>query len=818
MLGLIIHFPDLVRAELVLLAVAAVAAGMCLWAGRALRQPENRRSAVSALAVGLAGLGYALGAWFAAGLAKPGAILLFASLFFGSSILVAYARVHGHLGAGRMSLLATLRWLSVLAVLVLILRPSLQTRSSGRAAPAVALLVDYSKSMSINDLRNQPSRYKQAVSAVQLQQNSIQTGRLVAMRFAEHAEPVPNADALSRLEPAGQATNLARAITEAAASVGEDLFAIVVLSDGNHNLGPDPVAAARKIGVPVHAVGVGGLEAPAGTPDLAVLKVEAPDEASARSRCKVTAHIAGSALRDARAEVLLKKGQVVLAREAVQIDSDRFRGQVELGFVPQQAGIEELTVTVEPHPLEANTQNNTAAIRLLVTEPQIRALYLEGRIRPEYRALRRALSSDPSIELATAVQVRPPLWQVGGTVAGTPVRRFPAEARGFQSFLEPFNVIIIGDIDARQLGTDRMRAIEQAVRRGAGLLMVGGQHNFGPGHYSGTPLEDALPVRAGREKLADGGSRQDVTPFVPRVTAAGRSHPATSGLAEILAALEKPNLPPLRGCVLVDEAKPAAEVLLENPVKQHRGRPAIVLAVQNYGKGRSAAFTADTTYLWYQYQPILGAESPYQRFWNQLIRWLASGQAAIRDEKALLLVKTDRATYPPAETVTIRAIVRLPRAKTGQEVRVEAIVEDAQGKQRSVSLAETEPGAGRFTGRFSPTDSGIYTVKALAKTKGNVVAQDRSQFQVVQAGLEDLRVARNEDLLRKIAEVSGGRYVELAQLGQLLYNLDQAAREVLASGRPVILLQPFEHPGTIFLAAVALLTLEWLLRRRWQLA
>src|SRR5439155_14174557 len=70
-------------------------------------------------------------------------------------------------------------------------------------------------------------------------------------------------------------------------------------------------------------------------------------------------------------------------------------------------------------------------------------------------------------------------------------------------------------------------AIEQRTLEGAGLLMIGGQNNFGPGGYKDTPIEKALPVFVG-----DTSSPQERTPFIPKLTADGLTHPAMEGLAE----------------------------------------------------------------------------------------------------------------------------------------------------------------------------------------------------------------------------------------------------------------------------------------------
>src|SRR5690606_14640480 len=57
-----------------------------------------------------------------------------------------------------------------------------------------------------------------------------------------------------------------------------------------------------------------------------------------------------------------------------------------------------------------------------------------------------------------------------------------------------YDVYMIGDVDASQFTKDELQALANVVREGAGLIMLGGFHTFGPGGYAGTPLAALLPV------------------------------------------------------------------------------------------------------------------------------------------------------------------------------------------------------------------------------------------------------------------------------------------------------------------------------------
>ena len=57
-----------------------------------------------------------------------------------------------------------------------------------------------------------------------------------------------------------------------------------------------------------------------------------------------------------------------------------------------------------------------------------------------------------------------------------------------------FKVIIIGDLDSSFMNAAQQKDLEQVVREGAGLLMIGGQNSFAPGGWDKTTLATLLPV------------------------------------------------------------------------------------------------------------------------------------------------------------------------------------------------------------------------------------------------------------------------------------------------------------------------------------
>ncbi len=173
--------------------------------------------------------------------------------------------------------------------------------------------------------------------------------------------------------------------------------------------------------------------------------------------------------------------------------------------------------------------------------------------------------------------------------------------------------------------TQQQTDLEQIVKDGAGLLMIGGQNSFAPGGWAKTLVAKVLPVN-----LAPVTPAQINTKFVPELTAAGKIHPIFAGIGDYFispegsSAATAQQVPALSGCVAIAGAKPGASILAVHPSEKIDNAPALVLAVQQYGKGRSAAFVADTTWHWNLFLRGMKQNSPYNRFWGQMVRWLAS--------------------------------------------------------------------------------------------------------------------------------------------------------------------------------------------------
>ena len=189
--------------------------------------------------------------------------------------------------------------------------------------------------------------------------------------------------------------------------------------------------------------------------------------------------------------------------------------------------------------------------------------------------------------------------------------RFPATA----AELAAYDGVILSDIGANSLllapdtfersavAPNRLASIEQYVRDGGGLLMIGGYLSFAgieaKARYHATPVEAALPVTIS----ATDDRAEHPEGVQPEVINQG--HEVLDGVPG--------SWPVLLGYNQLS-AKPDAEVLARCGTDP-------LLTLGSHGNGRSAAFASDCAPHWCP--PAFMIWPGYDRLWPNLLRWLA---------------------------------------------------------------------------------------------------------------------------------------------------------------------------------------------------
>lgn len=756
--------------------------------------------------------------------------------------LTFYLNLRGRLSRRQLLSLLVIRIAVIAALVPMLFEPVLRWVRMPAPDRPLIFLVDRSGSMSFADTPDGVDRVRRVWRALEPELGRLRQHFVPqVITFATDIRPLPTPAALADTKADGRATDLTGAVRQATSSTPRDDALVVLLSDGIDNTAPDVVTAMTDLRRRIHTVAVGSeTAATTALANVAVVDVRIDEELAAGHEVSVQATVRSTALPGRVVTVNLAETSesgtpVGEPRRTTLVLQPTPQGQqVTLPFTATTAGTLRLAVWVDASTGERTLDDNRQDVRALAVDPAIRVLYVEGRLRPEFRDLRRLLESDPNVEAATLLRVQANRFVASGTVNRKPLpERMPTPAEW-----AAFDVIILGDLDASFLSSDDQQAIERAVSAGKSLLMIGGEKSFAAGGYDGTAIAKALPVVMG-----PANTPQEAGRFVPRLTTGGASHPAMEGLAPFFGVEADPPsqpLPQLNGNVVVAGETGGAQVLLTHPGKAGAaGKPQIVLAVQRYGQGRSAALTVHSTYLWALPMAGLGQDSPYNRLWGQLIRWLAGTDVRNRQRGSGVDALLHRSLFQPQESVRVRAVVRDKQGNATRYAQVAVQVWSTDTTSATQATADRSVVANPVDGRnglyeavIPPMAQGNYVATVKAEKDGGVLGSSDVRFVVVPPQDEMLELSADPTLLRRIAAETRGSAYQLDRFPELVDELVRTE----ANTRPeqvTARLASFPHAaGTLAglrvgwpreydlpmqgAIVVALLTVEWVLRRRWQ--
>lgn len=685
-------------------------------------------------------------------------------------------------------LLVGLRTAAGLLVLLALARPLLVTERAVEEPAVVAVVVEDSGSMALQDRPDRPTRWRRALSLAAAADSLVQasgTGAdLVLLRGNGRGDLVPTTLAEARQDtPTAVGSDLPTLVTQARQRLlARPLRGLVVLSDGHSDPGP---TAGVADDAPLWLVGVGD---PDGVADRSVSDLRYPDVVHVGETVLVDLVVRQPVTTsvDDSVTVRLRLGdEVVAERSGPAADLTRW----ELAWIPEEAGLAVLEVEVSALDNERFQANNRATLAVDVAEQQARLLMLAPRPGWDARFLAQAALAEPRLQLRV---VRP--GPAGPVFADSLTSwRSPRDAAAWRRDWDA--VVLAGP--PGELLPDGGRELAGAVRQGLGLfVLMADDGGTAQTTRWAPPLEELLPVQgvAGRPRPGE---------FSLQIAPDGRGHPI---LGDLGADASLATLPPLR-LLLPTEARVGARTLL-----QAGERP--VLVAGEPGRGRVAWFGARRLWelaFWQPAQGDLATGRPGERLARQLLLWSALG-----DQRGGLTWLGRQLVFEEGEPVPATIAWRDLRGDPlpGGEARVEVRAEGNASSERLHALRPDPARPGVYAALLPPLPPGRWELTPLGIADPPVQGAVRTVV-VTDAARERAQVRQDRRYLRQAAARLGGTAIDGDRSGAreaLLAELSGISLEVERTRR-----QSRLEPGASWgwlAVVVMLLGIEWTLRRR----
>lgn len=735
---------------------------------------------------------------------------------------VLYRRTSPTLPLGMRLMLGVLRWLAALIILAIVVSPSLRLVRTSSSTPAVAVLVDDSKSMAYPASAGKVDLVKTALSETFASALERQADvRFFA--FSDTARQISRAG-LAGLSAAGPRTDLVGGLASMLRAFEGRPSAIVLVSDGGANFGEDALHFCSTMKIPVYAVSVG---ARAPTPDLSVDRVETGKTAYAGSKVPVAVYLSGRssgaattlAIRDSTGEVF---------REQVVVPASGARARIVAEIDAGAVGTHSFTASLGAFDGEQVTANNSMDFSIRVIKGKIKVVLVGSGPSWDFAFARRNLESDPNVELAVAlggagaVAVKPDgvTDDLGRAIAASDVAVIlkgavlGAARKDLDEFVWKGGRVVLVSPDESADVAEAMNPLVVSVSSSA---LATGSPTGGTGSAGGSGS-----TGAGGSPAARSGSRSapDTRPalYTAVLGEGGVNHEIMDFEAARGGRLW-PSLPPIPVDRSISGAKQAATVLLEGVGArslggdERTGQPAAtalpLVAVMRYGMGHVVALAGHDLWRWDLVSKGFGVEvSAFREILASSIRWLIENE-----EMKRLALSTSKNDYLWGEPVAVLARVVDANLKPLRGATVAAEVRDRGSHEPLRTSVMDQRSPGNHSLVIDMLRPERYTVRATASIDGKTYAEDAISLSVNRRGIEDADFDGDEALLRDIAGATGGRFYAVEEAGRL--------PEELNPGRVITKTYKDLRPRLnliTFLILAGLLAAEWLIRRRKMLA
>lgn len=723
------------------------------------------------------------------------------------ALVITFAAWRQHrrgLTGSRILSLAALRGIALLVLIFLVARPIWTTREPpAPASRSVALLLDRSESMSIQDLDR--SRYEQAISfAAARLLPALNSANLPvhAFLFDQSAEAA-DGPRLQSEAPRGKRTNLGGAIAQAIAAEPHPPLAVVALTDGVANDNADNSRALTSLvdaRVPFIGVGFGSDQ---GVQTLSLREVAAPAVTASKTTFNISAQLEMMNAEDMPGFDLLLFRDGQLTQKKTVSPGNGSRTWVEnFQISEEKEGLKNYTVQLIP-PGAASVKcvsllGNTAV--RISDEKELRVLYIQGALTWDYKFISMALRGDQTIKLTGLTRTsKQSVFRQNVETAGEFLNGFPTTLEE----LAPFRVVVLSNLRP----ADLLPAQQEILARfcgemGGGLLLIGGGGTF-DASWQNSRLEQLLPVVFSPHQGVVGLDR----PFRVQLTEEALQHTVFQ-IADNQSVRETwAQLPTFTQFGRVDAAKPGAQVWIQHQSEDGPNGRRILMASQRYGAGLSAVLSIQNFWRW----RLAKDSDPQQcdRFWRQLFRFLSE---VGRQDIGIHLA--DQELHPKMDVEVVLEKQPNPKNITDTTRKFFARVEDGKKTVLHEEAVELEP-LRPVTFKFHAEQAGVYTVIVTDTLK---VPLSTRPIEIRDVNVEFQNTARSMETLRQWASVSDGlafKVEECPEAADLVARI-QAKVEEVRRGKQTRRI--FGVNGWTMLLVLGLLGAEWALRKRWDLA
>ncbi|WP_157716008.1 vWA domain-containing protein [Roseivirga echinicomitans] len=530
----------------------------------------------------------------------------------------------------------------------------------------------------------------------------------------------------------------------------QNLAGVVLASDGIHNYGISP--QFTQLNFPVVTIGLGDT-IPA--KDLSIKSLNYNKIVYEGNRFPLVVEVFNNGFVNENVKVqVLKKGKVI-EEKSFSPKGDEQINSLEFILNAETKGIETYQVQILPLEGENSTLNNTQQAFLEIVDSKQKILITARAPHPDIKALRNVIEQNEGTEMQVFVD---------GINTDIPEG--------------PFDLIVLHQLPAIE---SLPVWLDNALKTTNSFYITGTS--------SLSAINEKNPVlsynNAGQSDNAGPYFNQNFELFKIDEVLAQR-------LAEY---------PPISVPYGQFEFKTQADILLYQRIGSvPTQRP--LLSIYNGDELKSAVFSGSDFWKWsLQEYALNNDQKMFNNLMGKLIQYLAT-----KDDKRSFRVNTGQKQYYDSEAIEFNTEVYNELYEKVYDRNIDLTITDEQGGKQELNYVNSTGSNYKVTG-LTP---GVYSFEASATVNGKrEIAQ--GTFSVQKLDLENINLTANHQLLKNIANNSGGEFISQDRVNEASnYFKSLAAKSITRSDEK---LQSIINNPWLLLLFLVLVSTEWFIRK-----
>ncbi|MDP2385450.1 MAG: hypothetical protein Q8M29_03700 [Bacteroidota bacterium] len=527
--------------------------------------------------------------------------------------------------------------------------------------------------------------------------------------------------------------------------------ALILASDGLYNKGSNPVYGAEKLKFPVYTIALGDTTT---LKDALVKKVDHNDVAYLGNKFPVEITVDARKLQGKESVLTVSKQGKKVGEQRVVFNTTDFTKTISFLLDADKPGVQKFLVSLAPVAEEQNKLNNSQPFVIEVIDNREKIAIISGAPHPDVAAIKESIEENQNYEVETFL------------------------AAEFNSSVKPYSLVILNQLQINSAAGTKI--MNDLTANNTSYFLVSA--------YGGDKIP-GVNVQAMNMKYND--AEAIVNKSFSLFTVSDEFKKYAKEFPAVKSILGNYSI---ANSATIFMTQRIGVVETENPL----------LLFNTNGEQKSGVFLGDGLWRW-KLRDFADHEN--HDLFNELVSKIVQ-YLSVKADKSFFRVKT-RKVINENEEVELEAEVYNNSYELITEPEVTIVITNESDKKFNYTFSKTGLGYRLNVGILPP---GEYSYKATTNN-GTKAQEQRGFFTVKEIVAEKINAVADHKLLQQLSTKSNGKFFyanQLTQLKDLLAN-NENIKTITYSHKDV---KDLIDIKTIFFILLALLSLEWFIRKR----